>query len=39
MKGSLGKTGEEMLDSYKVGTGNMYESMEEYLPPEVNQSA
>ena len=27
-----GKTGEELPDSRKVGRGNIYESMEEYLP-------
>ena len=26
------KTGEELPDSWKVGRGNIYESMEEYLP-------
>ena len=31
-KGSLGKTGEELPDTWEVGRGNIYESMEEYLP-------
>ena len=32
LREAWGKTGEELPDSWKVGRGNIYESMEEYLP-------
>ena len=35
LREAWGKTGEELPDSWKVGKGNIYESMEEYLPLDV----
>ena len=32
LREAWGETGEELPDSWKVGRGNIYESMEEYLP-------
>ena len=37
LREAWGKTGEELPDSWKVGRGNIYESMEEYLPLEKAQ--